>query len=200
MTHNQYIKLFNDLATNHRDINSFGSGDLWEYMANESNVVLPVTMWVIIQPNAVVGGIDSVKYSVVIMDAVDKDEDNEDEVVSDTLRIAKDILAILKQPYYEEFFQIEKNVTFDNFTERFDSEMTGWQFDLIFKQPFTYNGCQVNMSNLPNIQNTDLVKIIDQNNNVISTVNPGDTYSVIVASGIDEGNSITTYQNQVISI
>lgn len=200
MTHNEFIKLFTDISTNHRDINSFGSGDLWEYMANEGATLNPVTMWVFVQPNSVVGGVDNPKYSIVIMDAVDKGEGNEDEVLSDTLRIAKDILAVLRQPYYEDFFQFDKNVTFDNFTERFDSEMSGWQFDITFKQPFTYDGCQVNMSSLPNIYTTDVVRIVDQDDNLVTTVNPGEQYSVIVASGIDEGNSTTTYTNQVVDI
>lgn len=153
LTHNQYIKLFSDIATNHKDIHSFGTGDLWEYMANESDTINPVVMWVLVQPNVVSGGVDSPKYSFIIMDSVDKGEDNEDEVISDTLRIAKDVLAVLRQPYYEAFFQFDQNVTFENFTERFDSEMSGWQFDITFKQPFTYDGCQVNMTSFPTINN-----------------------------------------------
>ena len=200
MTHNQFIKLFTDIATNHRDIHSFGSGDLWEYMANEGATLNPVTMWVFVQPNAVVGGVDNPKYSLVIMDAVNKGEDNEDEVLSDTLRIAKDILAVLRQPYYEDFFLFEQNVTFDNFTERFDSEMSGWQFDITFKQPFTYNGCQVNMDNLPNIYTTDVVTILDQNGLTVTTLNTGEQYSVVIASGIDEGNATTTYSNLIVDI
>ena len=148
LTHNQYLKLFSDLAIAHKDINSFGAGDLWEYMANENNIT-PVTMWVVTDNNALIGKTDKPKYSFVIMDAVDKGENCEDEVVSDTLRIAKDIVALLRQPYYESFFTFEQNITFDNFTERFDSEMTGWQFDIIFNQPFLYDACTVNIDGLP---------------------------------------------------
>jgi hypothetical protein len=149
ITHNQFLKLFLDIATNHRNINSFGTGDLWEYMANESNTLHPVTLWVFIQPNSLEGKTDKPKYSFIVMDAVDKGEENEDEVLSDTLRIAKDIVAILRQPYYEGFFTFEQNITFEPFTERFDSEMSGVQFDIIFNQPFLYDACSVNIDGLP---------------------------------------------------
>ena len=148
LTHNQFLKLFSDLAIAHKDINSFGAGDLWEYMANE-NSINPVTMWVVTDQNGLIGKTDKPKYSFVIMDAVDKGENCENEVVSDTLRIAKDIVALLRQPYYESFFTFEQNITFDNFTERFDSEMTGWQFDITFNQPFLYDACVVNIDGLP---------------------------------------------------
>lgn len=155
MTHNQYIKLFRDIATNHRNINSFNTGDVWEYMANEANTLYPVTMWVVLSDNVISGKMDSPKYTFLIMDAVNKDEGNEDEVLSDTLRIAKDVIAVLRQPYYESYFQINTDITLTDFTERFDSEMSGWQFDLIFNQPFTYDSCQANMSSNPTITGTN---------------------------------------------
>lgn len=155
MTHNQFIKLFNDIATNHRDINSFGSGDLWEYMANESGVNNPVTLWVMLEPNSIEGKVDRPKYTFLVMDLVNKDESNEDEVLSDTLRIAKDIIAVLRQPYYETFFKIQENITLTDFTERFDSEMSGWQFEMTFEQPFLYDSCQANMSSNPTITGTN---------------------------------------------
>lgn len=155
MTHNQFIKLFEDISTNHRDINSFGTGDLWEYMANESDTVNPVTMWVMLGDNVIEEKVDRPKYTFLIMDFVNKDETNEDEVLSDTLRIAKDVISVLRQPYYESYFMIQKNITLTDFTERFDSEMSGWQFEITFEQPFLYDSCQANISSIPTITGTN---------------------------------------------
>lgn len=155
MTHNQFIKLFRDIATAHKDINSFGTGDLWEYMANEEATLLPVTLWVVPKDNAINEFVDKPSYTFLLMDFVNKDESNEDEVLSDTNRIAKDVIAILRQPYYEDFFEIEKSFNLTNFTERFDSEVSGWQFDIVFKQPFIYDSCQVNQTGLPLINGNE---------------------------------------------
>lgn len=151
MTHNQFIKLFSDIADNHRDINSFGSGDLWEYMANEGTTWKGIALWVNLMDNTIVDLVDSPKYTFLVMDSVNKDEGNEDEVLSDTLRIAKDIIAVLRQPYYEPYFQIQKNFNLNDFTEKFDSEVSGWQFDITFNQPFIYDSCQVNITSIPTI-------------------------------------------------
>lgn len=155
MTHNQFIKLFTDISTNHRDINSFGSGDVWEYMANEGDTYKGVTLWVDLGENVIAEKVDSPKYTFLVMDSVNKGEENEDEVLSDTLRIAKDIIAVLRQPYYEAYFQIQKNITLSDFTEKFDSEVSGWQFDITFNQVFIYDSCQANISSLPTIVGTN---------------------------------------------
>lgn len=158
LTHNQFIKLFSDLATAHKNINSFGTGDLWEYMANESDTIRPVTLWVVIQAETLQGKTGKPKYTLVVMDAVDKGQENIDEVYSDTKRIAQDLVSLLRQPYYESFFTIEQNVVFEPFSEKFDSEMAGHQFDLVFNQPFLYDACEVNIDGLPAI-NMDSIYI-----------------------------------------
>lgn len=149
LTHNQFIKLFSDIAISHREINSFGSGDLFEYMANEADTVTPITLWAHAISNPLINKEDNPKYTLLVMDVVDKGQENLDDVRSDTLRIAKDIMAILRQPYYEQFFKLENNTSFDPFVEKFDSEMAGWQFDISFKQPFIYDSCSVNINGLP---------------------------------------------------
>jgi len=151
LTHNQYIKLFSDIAIAHRDINSFYTGDLDNYTANESETLNPVTLWVVINDDTIAGKVDSPKYTFVVLDFVNQDSSNLDEVYSDTLRIAKDVLSILRQPYYETFFKIEEAVTFNPFNEKFDSDVAGWQFELTFNQSFLYDACAANTTGLPSI-------------------------------------------------
>lgn len=155
MTHNQYKRLFSDIASNHNDINSFHLGDTWEYTANQADANFGVVLWVVVQDNVITGKMDSPKYTFIVMDSVNKDESNEDEVLSDTQRILKDIIAILRQPYYETYFRIQQSFTLTDFTEKFDSEMAGWQCDISFDQPFLYDSCQANISGLPTIIGTN---------------------------------------------
>lgn len=151
LSHNQYIKLFSDIATAHRSINSYHVGDLDNYTANESDALNPVTLWVIVNDDTIEGKVDKPKYSFVVLDYVNQDSSNLDEVLSDTLRISKDVVSMLRQPYYETFFKLEESVTFNPFNEKFDSDVAGWQFDLIFNQSFLYDACEVNTTGLPSI-------------------------------------------------
>lgn len=158
MTYNQYIKLFKDIAANHRDINGFGNGELTEYVKGLS----PVVLWVDVLENPTNEGKDSFKFTFLVMDQVNKITDNQnensntDEVLSDTNRIAKDIIAILRQPYYETYFLMSKSITLTDFRqEKFDNEFCGWQFDITFDQPFLYDSCQANITSLPTITGTN---------------------------------------------
>ena len=151
ITHNQFIKLFSDIAINHRDINSFYTGDLDNYTANQSNALNPVTLWVVINDDTITGKTDKPRYDFIVLDWVNQDSSNLDEVYSDTLRISKDVLALLRQPYYEDFFKVQEDVTFTPFNEKFDSDVAGWQFSLVFDQPFIYDACEVNTTGLPTI-------------------------------------------------
>jgi hypothetical protein len=151
LSHNQYIKLFSDIAIAHRSINSYHVGDLDNYTANQNDALNPVTLWVIVNDDIIEGKVDKPKYSFVVLDYVNQDSSNLDEVLSDTLRISKDVVAMLRQPYYETFFKLEESVTFNPFNEKFDSDVAGWQFDLIFNQSFLYDACEVNTTGLPSI-------------------------------------------------
>lgn len=151
ITHNQFLKLFSDIAIAHRDINSFYSGDLDNYTANQSETLNPVTLWVVIDDDVINGKTDKPKYNFIVLDWVNQDSSNLDEVYSDTLRISKDILALLRQPYYESFFKVQEETTFTPFNEKFDSDVAGWQFSLTFDQPFIYDACEVNTTGLPTI-------------------------------------------------
>jgi len=158
ITHNQFLKLFSDIAIAHRDINSFYSGDLDNYTANQSETLNPVTLWVVIDDDVINGKTDKPKYNFIVLDWVNQDSSNLDEVYSDTLRISKDILALLRQPYYEDFFKVQEEATFTPFNEKFDSDVAGWQFSLTFDQPFIYDACEVNTTGLPTI-NYDTIAI-----------------------------------------
>lgn len=149
ITHMQIKKLFNDIAINHDMIKSFGIGDIWEVGAT-SALQMPC-MWAIINPAKIEGNQLIMSYSLLFFDTVNKDESNEDEVLSDTQRIALDVIALLKSNNYSNKFFLNKNILLEDFTERFDDEVSGWKTDIEIRQLFDGNACQVSINEIPQL-------------------------------------------------
>lgn len=156
ITHNQIVKLLNDIATNHQMINGFGFGDIWEEGATET--LDTVVLWGIdmehkIEKNTAnqTATID-LNYKLLLMDLVDKGEGNENDVLSDTLQITLDVLAILDYKLYQDKYSFSYS-NIKPFTERLDHEYTGHEVDITFKIPFDNNVCQIPLTSIPTINN-----------------------------------------------
>ncbi len=95
---------------------------------------------------------------------------------------------------------LSDNITLNPFSEpRFDDEDAGYYFDVQLKQPFKYDTCQIPFdSTITNTGTSNLVTIVDQNGNTITTLKGGETYQVLVVSTIDGGSSSTVYTNQIV--
>ncbi len=86
-------------------------------------------------------------FSIIILDQIKDDLSNQQEVMSDTLEICKDIFTILYQSYTATWggFSIDytplwsPNVT--PFLERFETVLGGWTMNIQIEQPFDYNTC-----------------------------------------------------------
>lgn len=139
-TINNLVKVFSDIATNHKQINSFGFGDLWEVEA--SGELKGVAMWLVLGDAAINNKTLSNKFTILIMDLVNKDETNENEVLSDTLQIAIDVYTLLNDNDIDNY-TIVKSPTFAPFTERFDNEWAGWTLEVTINQPFLNALCEV---------------------------------------------------------
>lgn len=140
MTLNQILRELELIANNHFQINSFGQGDVWE-IATSGDIIYPL-MWTTID------GVDIstrdkteiYRFSLFFMDVVKNGEINEQEVLSDQLSIAKDVLAQLKHPSYEWTFQ-ENVSSLEDFTERFLDSVSGWKMGVSLKLPFLSSRC-----------------------------------------------------------
>ena len=198
ITHNQIVQLFEDLSTNHFQINGFGFGDPWEYLSN--NTPNTPCLWGVLNNTQRNKREVTLNYSLLIFDLVKADESNENEVLSDTHQIALDLLAMLGSPTYSSQFFLGDNSPMEDFTERFDSKVAGWKIDISLRIPFDNDVCQVPASGLPSLENNYDVTIVDQDGNIVALVPCGGSYSVTVASGIDEGSSTQTYTNNVIDL
>lgn len=141
-TLNQIKSVLETIATDHKQINSFGFGDIWEYTLTEQTH--PV-MWA--ELKGATADLDRkellVTFSLWFMDLVNKDERNETEVLSDQLLIATDVLSLLNSPTYQDSFFIASNNQLENFTEKADNEVSGWKIDIGIRIPYVKDTCYI---------------------------------------------------------
>lgn len=143
-TLNQILNKLQTISTDHKQINYFGNGDLWELVENNtiSGITYPM-MWATIGSANIVGKTLFQSISLYFCDLVNKDESNENEVLSDMQLVALDVLALLQDSTDYDNFMVDISATLQPFTERFEDELSGWVMDIQFKQSYTSDQCQV---------------------------------------------------------
>ena len=150
ITYNQIMKEFKTFATNHKQIQNFGNGDLWEIVEHNQLADFNYPLfWVADQPANLGDGTFTWNFNIMAMDLVNKDESNENDVNSDMCQVLLDCVS-----YFEQKTAISNNVdwlkvnlvrssTLNSFTERFSDELTGWGMNIGFRLPFSYNNCDL---------------------------------------------------------
>ena len=140
MNYNSIIKLFRDIATSHKQINSFGVGDDVDAVSSGGDAPLYPRMYVtphpfkgcVVQQNTVVW-----TFNVQCFDVVSRDLSNRDEVLSDTNLILQDVIRILREQY------AIGNSTLLPFTEKHEDSVYGWSSDLSLETPLGQGVCDV---------------------------------------------------------
>lgn len=143
------IQDLSGIAYYHNQINSFGYGDITQITMDIETKQEPLYTKMYVVPGSVQLAQNRLLYnfSIIILDQINDDYSNQEEVMSDTLEICKDIFTILYQSYTANYggFSIDytplwgPNVT--PFTERFETILGGWTMNLTIEQPFDYNTC-----------------------------------------------------------
>jgi len=129
--------------------------------------------------NSTIGSrVESLVFTILVMDIVKGGRVNEDEVASDMLEIVKDIIAQLQHPSYTWEFD-EQNVTIEPFTERFTDSVTGYSFKVTLLLPFAFDRCVIpyTPTSIPDT-GCPVVTIYDSNGAVVTTVSAGGSYTV----------------------
>lgn len=140
VTYNQIVDAFEDIATAHRQVNTFGIGDVWE-VATSGTVNYPM-VWAVPQDGELSNKVYNSNWTLIFMDLVHKDEHDENEVMSDMEQVALDFIAQLLNPEYAFDFKAD-GITFKRFTERFDDEVTGVAIDITIRVPFIFDRCAI---------------------------------------------------------
>jgi hypothetical protein len=140
MTLNNLIDLLKSYAICHKQINSFGRGNLEELGAS-TDITYPL-MWVVSYPGRYAGKSMQYNLQVIFADLIHEDKRNELEVQSDQLLIGLDTIAFLRDnPDYE--FQVDDNITIDFFTERFGDLTAGCMLSFTLRDPKPLDRCVI---------------------------------------------------------
>lgn len=138
---NQIVQKLQDLQENHGQLNDFYFGDPYEIGAS-SPVTYPL-MAAVLNPGTLSKRTQSMKLLLIFADLVNKNEDNETEVLSDTQLVAMDIYAQLWEYLDENGISLSPDATFSSFTESWDDEVSGWQLEITIDQFYSRDTCQV---------------------------------------------------------
>jgi len=138
-TLNQIFQLIETEANAHQQVKQYGQGDVWEISPKELDYLV---LWAIEEGASVSERTLTYNIRLLAMDRVLPGEENEEEVLSDTLLILLDFVAYFRQLHTEDV-NIQTSVSFEPFTERFDDKVTGHSCVLSLTQPYNYNKCQI---------------------------------------------------------
>lgn len=143
LSYNQINELFNQVAIAHYQIKRFGSGELSEADINKfisENQEYPV-LWM--TPVSVTTNSNVLLYSLnlLVFDLVNKDKDNEQEVLSDCLQIALDVVRILR--YGNAEFNIVTEPNISPFAGRYSDWVAGWSLEIELEVDIQSNNCDI---------------------------------------------------------
>ena len=157
----------NDLLTfarSHPQINSFGTGDPLAIgtdncfnlrQPDRDRLIYPLVFFVV-DPSNISGRVNNLSVTMLVMDRQEnerdinpQDPDNpnywqdiEDEAISDTLDIVKDVVAnIIDNPDYT--YQLSDNVPLTPFFDTRDDRVAGWRAALTFEIPYSRSVCLI---------------------------------------------------------
>jgi len=128
-TLNQIKKEFNEIANEHRQINSFFFGDFVDAI-NRDAVEYPL-MVATIQPGTIDDESIFVNLQIIICDKYNESNYSQiDEIHSDCLQVCNDIRITLKQYRFEDYLSIDGTISTDPFINRGADMSAGWTMNV----------------------------------------------------------------------
>ena len=155
------LKTFTDdfrvLSEYHKQIQSFGFGQAdeftyWNEMRlkqNNDHFNSPYYPYFFVIPNDVTQkfGFMEYKFTFIISDIIQRDLENQVDVLSDTLQIMDDILGQFRLSVnqslgnFNELFYLDTPITCTPFLEKYDDLLGGWTADVTIKVMIPLNRC-----------------------------------------------------------
>lgn len=141
-TINQIKKDLNEVATAHRQINSFFFGDFIDAISGDA--VDYTLMVCTLQPGTMGDDFVNVNLNIVICDKYNEENhDMIDEIHSDCLQICRDIFNTFKQIRFEDYLEIDGDVSTTPFINRGHDITAGWSMDMNLKVYDNENWCGI---------------------------------------------------------
>lgn len=154
-TYNQIIKLNREFATNHHVLKHFGNGPGSDVpLHNQKEWLTYPVMWMEDIGTPLTQNELTFSFRVYFLDQVaqvkDREGDlmstNENEVKSDMIQCALDLMAFWAQDSTYPDLDLIKSSNINTELHKFSDRITGCSIDLKLKQAFRYNKCAIPMS------------------------------------------------------
>jgi hypothetical protein len=139
MTLNQIVKQITSIGDNHEQIKFVYFGDVWERLSN-GEVTYPAMFFTLVDAQILAKQIQY-NFSIYIMDRMLMEETNETEVLSDMTLIGQDIVAKLRDPYYNWIANDNMSISF--YTESDPDYLAGVKIDFSLTLSSLNDTCQI---------------------------------------------------------
>lgn len=141
-SYSSYLQILEDwkgFADAHEQINSWGFGDMEQLVNNILTKKEPLYPRMYFIPNATRLNVSHfhITFQVIVCDIVDDDLSNQQDVLSDTLEICKDLYA----KAYLSDYEVDWNANVSPWLERTETILAGWTLTMSITQKFDYNRC-----------------------------------------------------------
>lgn len=139
--YNEVIELFRSIATAHKQIKSFDTGELWEIDGKiKPGIIYPMLFAV---PTQTTNTENTVLRSFILLafGQVKKDKSDEQEILSDCELILFDVKKILKNE--SDDYDLLNEPTMFPFKEDFGDWCAGWRMDIQLETNASNNYCDV---------------------------------------------------------
>jgi hypothetical protein len=148
---------FQLLADRHKQINSFGFGDLDEFSYQvdrrdkeiNPSFQAPYYPYFYVIPSNVIQEFNFMTYefNLIVSDIMKRDMDNMTDILSDTLQMMNDIISMFRLSYteangnYNEFYFVDDAVTLIPFIEQYEDLLCGYSATLRIKTRTPLDRC-----------------------------------------------------------
>jgi len=139
MTLNQIVKQITSIGDNHEQIKFVYFGDVWERLSN-GEVTYPAMFFTLVDAQILAKQIQY-NFSIYAMDRMLMEETNETEVLSDMTLIGQDIVAKLRDPYYNWIANDNMSISF--YTESDPDYLAGVKIDFSLTLSSLNDTCQI---------------------------------------------------------
>lgn len=141
MTYDQVITLFNNIAVAHKQINSFGTGELWEVEGNIKPGIIYPMLYIVPVNSITQENTKQRSFTGLVFGQVKKDKSDEQSILSDCESIADDFIKILRNES-DDYILLGDPVLVP-FKEDLGDFVTGWRFDFDLQTDLNNNYCDV---------------------------------------------------------
>jgi hypothetical protein len=145
MTLNQIVKRIETLALAHKQVRSFKKGLVTDFFTDKTTKYPAVCLQDVSGSVSLGGHASSLSYRMFIADLIHVSEEtksNEQDVQSDMVSVAMDLLAQMNNPNYDDW-KISADNSLALFTENENDMQAGCIIDFTVSFIYTQNVCQV---------------------------------------------------------